>query len=664
MADYSEFEDRRARMVERQVAARGVTDPHVLDAMRAVPREAFVPPEMRPHAYDDSALPIGTDQTISQPYIVALMTEALDLAPGDKVLEVGAGSGYAAAVLAEIAGRVVTVERHKDLADRAAQALAEAGYDNVRVVHGDGTKGCEEEAPFDAIIAAAGAPYVPAAFLKQLKVGGRIVLPVGSTQAYQSLRRIRKTGEDRTEEEHLGDVRFVPLVGAQGWEGDERFTRRVRPAPQERRPLPQIIAEAAEPFGDIEDADMDPILERIGDARVVCLGEASHGTSEFYRFRQKLTRALIERKGFTIVAAEADWPDAARIDHYVRHRQTAPSAWDAFARFPIWMWRNTDVRTFVDWLHERNRGLEENEQAGFYGLDLYSLNSSMRAVIDYLETVDPKIAELARRRYGCFEPFAEEPREYGQATAWGAYEGCRDEAVKMLSDLLEKYADYAARDGARFLDAAQNARLVADAERYYRIMYEGGEDTWNLRDRHMFDTLKTLLDYHGPKSKAVVWAHNSHVGNAAATDMGERDQINIGQLVREAYGEEAYLLGFGTHGGTVAAASHWDGEMEVKTVRPSLEGSYERLCHDSGVRRFCLPLTGAEQQVRDALVDPHLERAIGVIYRPESERMSHYFSAVLPWQFDEFVWFDDSTAVTPLDSKQLKGVPDTYPFGV
>src|SRR5450759_1575212 len=407
------------------------------------------------------------------------------------------------------------------------------------------------------------------------------------------------------------------------------------------------------------------MLKRIGDARVVLLGEATHGTSEFYLMRERISRELIEHKGFNFIAIEGDWPDAARIDHYVRYSAVPPSEWMAFARFPVWMWRNREVRRFVDWLRTHNGGVKQTERVAFHGLDLYSLYNSIQSVLNYLDSVDPPTAELARRRYGCLTPWQSDPAVYGHATLTGKYQTCEHEVTSMLTELLKKRQAYAEHGGERFLDAVQNARLVANAERYYRIMYYGSRASWNLRDGHMFETLKNLLAFHGTDSKAVVWAHNSHVGNAGATEMAARGEYNIGQLCRREFGDQAYLIGFGTHSGTVAAASEWDGPMEVKNVQPSLHNSYERLCHATGLARFMLGLRG-----RGDLCGPkglgreRLERAIGVIYRPETERASHYFQANLPQQFDEYVWFDDTHAVTPLDTAEIKGLPDTYPFGV
>jgi erythromycin esterase-like protein len=447
----------REHMVRDQIAARGVRDARVLDAMRAVPREAFMPEALEEFAYDDTPLPIEEGQTISQPYIVALMIAAIRPGPRDRVLEIGAGSGYAAAVLSRVVGHVYAVERHEALANLARRRLRTLGYDNVEVLHGDG---------------------------KWLR----------------------------------------------SW--------------------------------------------------------------------------------------NADRPDG-------------------------------------------------RSRAGFYGLDLYSLFTSIAAVLRYLDEVDPDTAALARRRYACLSPWERDPAVYGRAALTGRYRTCEEPVTRMLRDMMARRLDYVRHDGERFLDAAQNARLVTTAERYYRAMYYGQVDSWNLRDRHMFEPLDLLLTFHGPEARAVVWEHNSHVGNAAATEMGARGEFNVGQLCRERFGRETFLVGFGTDHGTVAAARDWNAPMQVMTVRPSIAESYERLFHDSDVPGLLLSLgPAARPAVRDELRSPRLERAIGVVYRPETELQSHYFQAVLPAQFDEYVWFDETSAVRALPALAREGMPDTYPFGV
>lgn len=670
----------RARMVETQIVARGVHNPRVLEAMRTVPREAFVPEDLVEFAYEDAPLPIGESQTISQPYTVALMADLADPGPEERVLDVGTGSGYAAAVLSRMSARVYTIERYPELAEAARERLARLGYDNVEVRCGDGSVGWPETAPFDAVVVAAGGREVPQALREQLEIGGRLVIPVASDGFGQKLLRLRRTGPDVYEEDDFGAVAFVPLIGAQGRrEGDrELLTERSAAAPAgpvRLRPFASaaevtdpvgLNASAAEPLPDIADPEFGGLFDRFSDAHVVLIGEASHGTSEFYRARAEITKRLITEHGFTIVAAEADWPDAARIDRYVRARRDGTAGLRAFARFPTWMWRNIEVGAFVDWLHEHNAAIAEPGRVGFYGLDLYSMHASIAAVLDYLDQTDPDAARVARERYGCLTPWQHDPATYGRAAMRPGFRTCEKAVVSALRDLLTHRLDHMAKDDESFLDAAQNARLVAAAERYYRTMYYGAAESWNLRDRHMFETLQAVLAARGPDAKAVVWAHNSHIGDASATEMGKvRGELNIGQLCREAYGEGARAIGLGTDRGTVAAASDWDGPLEIKDVRPAHEDSYERLCRDTAGGAFLLDLRAdGHEALRHALLQPRLERAIGVIYRPETEFWSHYFEAQLPRQFDAWLWFERTSAVTPLAAAELAGVPETYPFGV
>jgi len=663
----TDFAALRESMVDYQVAARGVRSENVLDAMRKVPRERFLPDGLAEFAYEDSPLPIEAGQTISQPYIVAFMTEALDLQGGEKVLEIGTGSGYAAAILGEVADEVYTIEYIEELAGKATSVLADLGYDNVYVMHGDGTLGWPEHAPYDGIIVAAGGPTVPESLKQQLKVGGRLVIPVGRHKDIQELVRVTRISESEYRSEDLADVRFVPLVGAEGWSpgpGAAEF-KRIQPVPAD----PDLqtrsdVADACEPFNSVETANLDPLLERIGKSQVVLLGEATHGTSEFYKMRSRITEELILKKGFRFVAIEGDWPDAARVDHFVRHFEFPPSEWTAFARFPTWMWRNYEVREFVDWLRIHNADMAADFRVAFHGLDLYSLYSSIRSILKYLDEVDPEAADIARARYGCLTPWQTDPATYGRAALTGSYRSCEADVLQVLLEVSRKHRQYAEHDGERFLDAVQNARLVANAERYYRVMYYGSRASWNLRDSYMFETLKRLREFYAPDNKAIVWAHNSHVGDAAATEMSARGETNIGNLCREEFGDAVYSIGFGTDNGTVAAASDWDGPMEIKDIVQSRDDSYEKLFHDVGLSGFLLGLRHLSPSLQAALSKPRLERAIGVLYRPETELASHYFRAVLPAQFDEYIWIDTTQAVHPFDTAELEGLPDTYPFGL
>lgn len=650
-----DYEYSRHRMVDAHIERRGVRDERVLSALRHVPREAFVDEGFEEFAYEDSPLPIGSGQTISQPYIVARMAEAAEIEGADRVLEIGTGSGYAAAVLAELAAEVFTVERHHALADKAQDRLNAAGYCNVFVRVGDGTKGWAEKAPFDAIIVTAGGPAVPGSLKDQLEIGGRLIIPVGEERGEQRLLRVTRVTADTFEQEDLGRVLFVPLIGEEGWRHGHR---------KSLMSIPERIAEAAEDLPPIDEPAFGAMFDRFAERRVVLLGEASHGTSEFYRARAAITRRLVEKHGFTVIAVEADWPDAAYLNRFIHGESQSPETPPPFQRFPIWMWRNTDVVAFIDWLRRHNGAIAEGGQkAGFYGLDLYNMSGSIAAVLAYLDKTDPEAAAVARERYGCLTPWQNEPATYGRAALRRGYKACEEAVVRQCRELLERSLSQG--DG-RLLDAQQSARLVASAEKYYRVMYYGGAETWNLRDRHMFETLEHLLDAEGPDAKAVVWAHNSHIGDARYSEMGtSRGELNIGQLCRERFGTDAALIGFGTHGGEVACASDWDGPMEIKEVRPSLPESVERLCHNSAKPSFLLDFARNEQ-VSEVLSTPRLERYIGVIYRPETERFSHYMESSVSRQFDAFVWFDRTSPVVPVTAETSAPgkVPDTFPFGV
>lgn len=440
--------------------------------------------------------------------------------------------------------------------------------------------------------------------------------------------------------------------------------------------LTDVVREAAHPLtGEID--DYNPLLDLIGDASLVLIGEASHGTHEFYRERAQITKRLIKEKGFTAVAVEADWPDAYRVNRYIRGVGSdldAVEALSGFKRFPSWMWRNADVLDFVGWLRTYNDDLPESaKNVGFYGLDLYSLHTSIEAVLDYLDRIDPEAARRARARYACFDHFDKDEQAYGYATGFGLSESCEDEVVSQLLELYQNSTEYARRDGRFTPDdhfyATQNARLVMNAELYYRSMFRGRISSWNLRDAHMVETLESLQTFLGTQSsrpKIVVWEHNSHLGDARATHMGQEGEWNVGQLVRERHGDDARLIGFTTYDGTVTAASNWDAPAERKRVRPALGNSYEALFHKVGIPRFLLTFRNTDHAAA-ALREPFLERAIGVIYRPETERASHYFQARLSAQFDAVLHFDETRAVEPLERSsewETGEVPETFPTGI
>ncbi|HTY84731.1 MAG TPA: erythromycin esterase family protein [Silvibacterium sp.] len=438
-----------------------------------------------------------------------------------------------------------------------------------------------------------------------------------------------------------------------------------------------LIRDAAHPLTG-GPADYDPLMDLIGDARFVLLGEASHGTHEFYRERAQITKRLIREKGFTAIAVEADWPDAYRVNQYVQsqgHDTEAIEALSGFQRFPAWMWRNADLLDFVGWLRSHNDSLpaESAAKVGFYGLDLYSLHASIAAVLTYLDKVDPDGAARARYRYACFEHFGEDPQTYGYVAGFGLSHTCESEVVAQLTELRRRAAEYARRDGRiaaeDFFSAEQNARLVRNAEEYYRTMFRERVSSWNLRDAHMaetFDALAEHLELTQHRPKLVIWAHNSHLGDARATRMHRAGEWNVGQLIRQRYGNDCRLIGFSTYTGTVTAASNWDGPAERKRVRPARPDSYEGLFHTTGMSAFLLTLEHGSQ-VANGLSEPMLERAIGVIYLPESELTSHYFEARLSDQFDAIIHFDRTRAVEPLEAiaEMRDGEPaETFPSGV
>lgn len=469
------------------------------------------------------------------------------------------------------------------------------------------------------------------------------------------------------------------------------------PVPDSHHKLIDALEKQVQPLPGL-DNDYDAIIRAVrgtapgntGRKNFVLIGEATHGTAEFYRVRADVTRRLIVEEGFDAVAVEADWPDAYRVNRFVsgRSRDTdAGMALSDFQRFPTWMWRNTEASAFIEWLHDYNAGntghkdqkvqaarIDQAEAVGFYGLDLYSMTTSMEAVLAYLDKIDPEEAEAARARYACFGQFINDPQAYGYAIASGRWDSCEQEVISQLIQLQQKARLYIERDGAfagnEYFSAQQNAELVKNAEEYYRALFRGRPNTWNLRDGHMFETLERLAAHLGIRlgreARIVVWAHNSHVGDAAATDMGRRGEINIGQLVREKYEDRVLRVGFSTSRGTVTAASDWDGPAETKTIREPLDGSYEDIFSRLGRQRFLLDLRD-RSGAAGMLECERLQRAIGVIYRPQTERMSHYFYTSLPRQFDFMIHIDETEAVTPLPSS-VHGRPgemdETYPSGL
>jgi len=430
-----------------------------------------------------------------------------------------------------------------------------------------------------------------------------------------------------------------------------------------------VVTSAAKPIAD----GHDELIKLIGDSEIVLIGEASHGTHDFYSVREELTRRLIAEKGFRIVALEADWPDALRVSRYVNGRsddKNAQEALSGFRRFPSWMWRNTVMEKFVEWMKDWNFEKSARETVGIFGMDLYSMHTSMDAVVEYLDDVDPEAAERARHRYRCFDHFGGDPQHYGYMTSKGDAAPCEEAVVRQLMELRERRMELIMRDGKtaedEFFYAEQNARLVVNAEQYYRSMFMGRRSSWNLRDRHMTGTLAALkLHYANGDGKMVVWAHNSHLGDARATEMALRGEVNVGQLMRQKFGSRVFNIGFSTYTGTVTAARNWGDPAKCRRVVPGLPDSYEALFHDTGMDGFWLDLREGEAIVK-ILAQERLQRAIGVIYRPETERESHYFKASLPWQFDVMIHIEETSALKPLDrisEWDEEDLPETYPSG-
>ncbi len=429
--------------------------------------------------------------------------------------------------------------------------------------------------------------------------------------------------------------------------------------------LSRLIAEAAEPLPAISDPDFASFVDRYAEARVVLLGEASHGTDEFYRARTAITERLVREHGFTIVAVEADWPDAARIDTYIRGLEALPPPDEPFPRFPSWMWRNRAVEDLIARLRAFNEEVQDpTREVGFYGLDLYSLPSSMDAVEEFAREHGPATLEEVRRRYGCLAPYAGDPAAYGAMARGAEAETCAADVTSVIDEVLGAQLKEVETSDRVLFDAFMNARVVAASEAYYRAMYEGGAASWNLRDTHMLDTLKRILEARGEGAKAIIWAHNSHIGDARATGMGAMGQINLGQLAREEWGQEAVLIGFGTDRGTVTAATAWDGAPETMEVIPSLRESWGALMREAGPDHFFLDLRAAEGPLTEALAAERIERYIGVLYMRQTERPSHYIPSAISQEYDAYIWLEETQAVEPVPLEEIEALPEEHPFAL
>jgi erythromycin esterase-like protein len=434
----------------------------------------------------------------------------------------------------------------------------------------------------------------------------------------------------------------------------------------------ELVSELRERARPLRSADdLDPLLERIGDARYVLLGEASHGTHEYYTWRTEISRRLIREKGFNFIAVEGDWPDCYRVNRYVQGRpgsgESAFQVLHAFDRWPTWMWANREVAHLAEWLRDHNDGLPEERKVGFYGLDVYSLWDSMRSVTEYLDRTDPELAKKARWAYRCFDPYTEDVQEYARSTRW-VPTSCEQEVVSALVELRRAAGELQHLDGqpAReaYFNAEQNALVAKNAELYYRTMVQGGSESWNVRDQHMMLTLDRLMDFHGKDAKAIVWEHNTHIGDARATDMARAGMFNVGQLAREQHAAEGVVLvGFGSHRGSVIAGAEWEAPMERMRVPEARPGSWEALMHECGGDRLWLL---SDRGLARHWYEVRGHRAIGVVYNPDHEAFGNYVPTVLPQRYDAFLFIDRTHALQPLHLHPHveHEVPETYPSGV
>jgi len=410
-------------------------------------------------------------------------------------------------------------------------------------------------------------------------------------------------------------------------------------------------------------SDIDKLIERIGDARIVMLGEASHGTHEYYTWRSMISRRLIKEKKFNFIAVEGDWPDCYKLNRYIKNLaqgQGAKKLLGDFNRWPTWMWANWEIVALMEWM--RNYNTESKANAGFYGLDVYSLWESMEAIMNYLEKNDPAALKLAQEAFRCFEPYKNEGRDYAMASRL-VPELCENEVVDLLKEIQYKITRYDS-DPENVFSTQQNALVTVNAERYYRAMVQGGPHSWNIRDQHMMDTLDRLLQFHGPDSKAIVWAHNTHIGDARATDMVADGMYNIGELARIKYKkEDVFLVGLGSYKGNAVAGRQWGAEMMDMEVPSAVKGSWEYLLHKAGPENKLLLM---EDFMDDEFMEHHIgHRAIGVVYNSAYEQYGNYVPTILPLRYDAFIYLDHTRALHPLHIKpDGHQTPETYPFGM
>jgi protein-L-isoaspartate(D-aspartate) O-methyltransferase len=639
--------------IETHLREKGITSDVLLNAFKDLPEEFYLSEIIQPYFYEDVRIEKSLDKLEPRVVFIARMLEQMGIKKGEKILIAGVDSIFVLVILSKIYKEVYSIETNETYAKWSQDVLKNIGVSNIEIEIGKPELGLSKKAPFDAILIASGLEEIPDNLKKQLKVGGNMLIPIGLDWSHAILELTERLSSTEFKNENIRESYFIPRSK------QIPLISKIEFLDQE---ITDEIGMNAKPFTSPLDYPIDQLLKRIGNAKVVLIGEASHGTSEFYRTRQEITKALIEKCGFNFVCAEADWSDAEQINKYVKNDYKQQD-WMPFVRFPQWMWKNAEVLEFVEWLKKHNNS--NGNSIGFYGLDLYGMENSIDLVIKYLEEKDPNLAMTARERYGCITPYLTDPAIYGKLVLNNHLQSCEQEVVKMLFDLLKNKNKL--DHSPEFFYTYQNATVVADAERYYKSMYYGSSESWNLRDLHMFYTLRSLMAFHGPNAKTIVWAHNSHVGNALATEIYARGEINIGHLCKEQYGNSCYSIGFGTHHGTVAAAENWGSKMEVMKVNESLQGSFENLCHHTKIDNFTLPLReqDTEDTLRTLLSSPKLERAIGVIYRPKTELLSHYFQAVLSSQFDEYIWINKTKAVTPITiTNPVPDLKNIHPFSL
>lgn len=636
---------------------KGISNKLLLEAFQNIPEALFSSETMRTYFHQDLKSEENLDKIDPKIITVTRILEQLQVKEENKILITGVNSVSILAALSKIYKDVYAVEKTEAYAIWTLEVLKEIGITNVHLQTGNLEDGWTEQAPFNAILIATELKEIPTTLKIQLKVGAKLLAPIGPDWTHVMLKSIERVSETEYVTKALRGKYYIPKPKTL-----PKTSTKVYPESE----ITEEIKTNSIPFKTIKDFPMDGLLERIGDANVVLLGEASHGTSEFYTTREEITKALIEKKGFNLVCAEADWPDAEHVNNYIKNRYESED-WMPFMDFPKWMWRNKEALSLMEWLKEHNT--KHNNTVGFYGLDLYGLENSINLLVKNLKNIDSELSDLAKSHYSGIIPYMTKPELYGRLVKDKALVSSEKEIANMLFDLLKNKNKL--NHSEAYFHAYQNATVVADAEHYYRTMHLDSTDSWNLRDAHMFYTLKSLLSYFGGKSKneskAVVWAHNSHIGNAMGTEMYERGEINIGHLCKEHFGSKAYTIGFGTHTGTVAAANNWGEEVKIMSVNESAPGSYENLFHKTNIPNFTLPLRAEHsgEKLREVLSSPKLERAIGVIYRPKTELRSHYFKASLPLQFDEYIWFNETKAVTPLTGKtEASKHIDEHPFGL